>query len=120
MKQISILMFLVCMLAISYAVYAKSSQTFSAGVIAQEQVYPIKVLPLGNFQRCFVVAAQKEDALYSACYIKKSAQSIWVAESAGARCEIKCESVQFMEGTPQDMGLDNCLHQNPDSEGLVP
>lgn len=60
MKQISILMSLVCMLAISYAVYAKSSQTFSAGVIAQEQVYPIKVLPLGNFQRCFVVAAQKK------------------------------------------------------------
>ena len=43
MKQISILMFLVCMLAISYAVYAKSSQTFSAGVIAQEQVYPINL-----------------------------------------------------------------------------
>ncbi|KYL34869.1 MULTISPECIES: hypothetical protein [Pseudoalteromonas] len=101
MKKISILMFLVCMLAISYAVYAKSSQTFSAGVIAQEQVYPIKVLALGDFQRCFVVAAQKEDALYSACYIKKSAQSIWVAESAGARCEIKCESHLNSDGKTQ-------------------
>ncbi|WP_409426044.1 MULTISPECIES: hypothetical protein [unclassified Pseudoalteromonas] len=101
MKQISILMLLVCIFAISYAVYAKSSQTFSAGVIAQEQVYPIKVLPLGNFQRCLVVAAQKEDALYSACYIKKSAQSIWVAESAGARCEIKCESHLNSDGKTQ-------------------
>lgn len=69
---------------------AKSTQTFSAGVIAQEQIFPIKVLQLGNHAYCAVVSAQKEDAFYSACYIKKQPQSNWIAESAGARCEIKC------------------------------
>lgn len=74
----------------SVSTYAKSTQAFSAGVIAQEQIFPIKVLQLGNYARCAVVSAQKEDAFYSACYIKKQSQSNWIAESAGARCEIRC------------------------------
>lgn len=92
MKNIFISTFIVCVLVISYTVYAKSSQIFSAGVIAQEDVFPINVLPLGEFERCSVVSAQKEDAVYSACYIKKDSQLLWIAESAGAQCEIKCVS----------------------------
>ena len=81
---------LVSITYISLSAYAKSSQTFSAGVVAQEQIFPIKELQLGYYARCVLVSAQKEDAFYSACYLKKQPQSSWLAESAGARCEIKC------------------------------
>ncbi len=93
---VSILLF--CSAYFSVFALAKSSKTFSAGVIAQEQHFPIKELKLGNYARCTVISAQKEDAFYSACYLKREQKSNWIAESAGARCEIKCESYADSNG----------------------
>lgn len=84
---------------IGLPVYAKSARTFNAGVIAQEQIFPIKVLQLGNYARCTVTSSKKENALYSACYLKQGTKANWTAESAGAQCEIKCETNRKKDGS---------------------